>query len=120
MRQKFKVILLGEVWDLLDSIDEKSRDKILYNIDKAKYVNDPELFKKYDDWIWEFRTKYKKTYYRLLAFWDKIDKKKTLVVATHGIIKKTDKIPKAEIEKAKATMKQYFEQKLKNENHEKY
>ena len=99
MRQKFDVILLGEVWDLLDTIDEKSKDKILYNIDKAKYVNDPELFKKLDELIWEFRTKYKKTYYRLLSFWDKTDKTETLVVATHGIIKKTDKIPKTEIER---------------------
>src|SRR6056297_2227097 len=100
MKQKFDVILLGEVWDLLDSIDEKSKDKILYNIDKARYVNNPELFKKLDELIWEFRTKYKKNYYRLLSFWDKADKTETLVIAaTHGIIKKTDKIPKAEIEK---------------------
>jgi len=113
MKQKFNVILLGEVWELLDTIDEKSRNKILYNIDKAKYVNDPELFKKLDDLIWEFRTKYKKTYYRLLSFWDKTDKMETLVVTTHGIIKKTDKIPKAEIVKAKAIMKLYFEQKTK-------
>lgn len=113
MKQKFDVILLGEVWDLLDSIGEKSKDKILYNIDKAKYVNDPELFKKLDELIWEFRTKYKKTYYRLLSFWDKTDKTESLVISTHGIIKKTDKIPKAEIEKAKAIMKQYFEQKTK-------
>ena len=113
MKQKFDVILLGEVWDLFDTIDEKSKDKILYNIDKAKYVNDPELFKKLDELIWEFRTIYKKTYYRLLSFWDKIDTTETLVIATHGIIKKTDKIPKAEIEKAKAIMKLYFEQKYK-------
>ncbi|MBN1181595.1 MAG: type II toxin-antitoxin system RelE/ParE family toxin [Bacteroidales bacterium] len=113
MKHKFDIILLGEVWDLLDSIDEKSRGKILYNIDKARYVNDPELFKKLDELIWEFRTKYKKTYYRLLSFWDKTDKTETFVVATHGIIKKTEKIPKAEIEKAKAIMKQYFKQKLK-------
>jgi phage-related protein len=111
MKPKFDVILLGEVWDLLDTIDEKSKEKIFYNIDKAKYVNDPELFKKLDDLIWEFRTKYRKTYYRLLAFWDKTDKTETLVVATHGIIKKTDKMPKAEIEKAKTIMKQYFDQK---------
>ena len=68
MKSNFNVLLLGEVWDLLESIDEKSKDKILYNIDKARYVNDPELFKKLDDLIWEFRTKYKKTYYRLYAF----------------------------------------------------
>lgn len=113
MKQKFEVILLGEVWDLLGLLDEKSRDKILYNIDKAKYVNAPELFKKLDDLIWEFRTKYQKTYYRFFAFWDKTDSTETLVIATHGIIKKTDKIPKAEIEKAKAIRKQYFEQKNK-------
>lgn len=117
MKRKFNVILLGDVWDFLDSIDEKSKEKILYNIDKAKYVNDPELFKKLDEVIWEFRTKYKKTYYRLLSFWDKSDNQDTLVIATHGIIKKTDKIPKAEIEKSKAIMKQYFEEKQKNEDH---
>jgi phage-related protein len=117
MKPKFDVILLGEVWDLLDTIDEKSKEKIFYNIDKAKYVNDPELFKKLDDLIWEFRTKYIKTYYRLLAFWDKTDKTETLVVATHGIIKKTDKMPKAEIEKAKTIMKQYFDQKHKNDRY---
>lgn len=109
--------MLGDVWDFLDSIDEKSKEKILYNIDKAKYVNDPELFKKLDEVIWEFRSKYKKTYYRLLSFWDKSDNQDTLVIATHGIIKKTDKIPKAEIEKSKAIMKQYFEEKQKNEDH---
>ena len=37
-----------------------------------------------------------------MAFWDKSDNTETLVVATHGMIKKTDKTPKAEIEKAKA------------------
>ncbi len=117
MKSNFNVLLLGEVWDLLESIDEKSKDKILYNIDKARYVNDPELFKKLDDLIWEFRTKYKKTYYRLYAFWDRIDNKETLVIATHGIIKKTDKIPKAEIEKAKAIMRMYITEKLNNEKH---
>jgi len=68
MKQKFNVILLGEVWDFLDTLDEKSKEKILYNIDKAKFVNDPELFKKLDEVIWEFRSKYKKTYYRLFSF----------------------------------------------------
>jgi len=113
MKQKFNVILLGEVWDFLDTLDEKSKEKILYNIDKAKFVNDPELFKKLDEVIWEFRSKYKKTYYRLFSFWDKTDNQDTLVIATHGIIKKTDKIPKAEIEKSKAIMKLYFEEKQK-------
>jgi hypothetical protein len=90
MKQKFGVLLLGEVWELLDTLDDKTKDKIFYNIDKSKYVNDPELFKKLEEDIWEFRTKYNRIYYRLLAFWDKTEKTETLVVATHGIIKKTD------------------------------
>jgi phage-related protein len=97
----------------LNTLNEKIKDKIIYNIDKSKYVNDPELFKKLDDDIWEFRTKFSRIYYRILAFWDKKDKTETLVIATHGIIKKTDKVPKGEIEKARAIMKLYFKQKLK-------
>jgi phage-related protein len=34
---------------------------------------------------------------------------KTLVVATHGIIKKTQKVPKKEIEKAIQLRKRYYE-----------
>jgi phage-related protein len=31
------------------------------------------------------------------------------VICTHGFIKKTDKVPKQEIEKARQLMRQYFE-----------
>ncbi len=33
----------------------------------------------------------------------------TLVICTHGIVKKTDKVPPKEIEKAETSMKIYFE-----------
>ncbi|MCF8338884.1 MAG: type II toxin-antitoxin system RelE/ParE family toxin, partial [Bacteroidales bacterium] len=38
--------------------------------------------------------------YRLLAFWDRSDHKDTLVIATHGFIKKSQKTPKSEIDRA--------------------
>jgi len=113
MSKKFDVVLLEEVWDLLDTLEEKVREKILYNLDKSKYVNDPKLLKKLDADIWEFRTKYRRLQYRLFAFWDKTGSEETLIISTHGIIKKTDKVPKGEIEKAKQIMKIYFEQKKK-------
>lgn len=47
--------------------------------------------------------------YRLFAFWD--TDTQTLVVATHGIIKKTQKTPKKEIALAEAIMKLYFKLK---------
>jgi len=108
---KFRVEFLDEAKEFLDGLDEKSRSKIIYNIWKARSLNDIELFKKLQDEIWEFRTKFNKTYYRLFAFWDKSDKIDAVVISTHGLIKKTDKIPKSEIEHAEKLRKQYFSTK---------
>ena len=111
MAKKFEIDFLGEAIDFLDSLDNKARKKIYYNARKAQQVNDPELFKKLTEHIWEFRTLYEKKYYRLLAFWDKTGKKDTLVLATHGFVKKTGKTPKNEIKKAEEIRKMYFELK---------
>ncbi len=114
MNKNFNVDFLGEAIDFLESLDNKTREKIYYNAKKVQIVNDPELFKKLTDLIWEFRTKYNKNYYRLLAFWDKTEKEPTLVLATHGFVKKTQKTPKSEIKRAEEIRKMYFEQKLKD------
>lgn len=108
---KFRVQFLEEAKDFMDKLDEKARDKIVYNIWKARSTNDKELFKKLQDEIWEFRTKFNKTYYRLFAFWDKTDKADTVVISTHGLIKKSDKIPKNEIERAEKSREKYFNEK---------
>lgn len=111
MEEKFEVVFLEQAIDFLYSLDLKTRKKIYYNIDKAKLGLDPKLFKKLTEEIWEFRTLYNKKQYRLFAFWDKTDKDKTLVISTHGIIKKVSKISKAEIENATQIKAEYFEQK---------
>jgi phage-related protein len=111
--EKFKVQLLEEADEFLESLDPKSKEKIIYNIRKAQVTNDNELFKKLTGETWEFRTLYNKTYYRLLAFWDKTEKNPSVVVSTHGIIKKTDKIPQADLDKAERIRKIYYEQKNK-------
>ena len=66
------------------------------------------MFKKLADEIWEFRTKYSGKEFRLLAFWDKDESTNTLVIATHGFIKKQQKTPKNEIERAEQLRKDYF------------
>ena len=114
MTEKFQVQFLEEATEFLDSLDEKSRDKIIYNIQKARLSNDKELFKKLKDEIWEFRTLFNKNHYRLFAFWDKTGITETVVISTHGLIKKTDKTPSGELEKAEKIRKLYFERK-KNE-----
>lgn len=119
-RQRFfKTEFYEEVRTFMRSIDQKAADKILWNIDLAEQTNDPRLFKKLTEHIWEFRTKYQNLQYRLLAFWDKTQSEDTLVLATHGIIKKTDKMPSKEIEKAKEIRKQYFLQKKNNHGNKK-
>lgn len=108
---KFEIIFLTEAREFLLQLDEKSRDKIIFNMDKAKSTNDKELFKKLKGEIWEFRTLFNKTYYRVFSFWDKTDTQNTLVLATHGIIKKTAKVPEREINKAEQIRLRYFELK---------
>jgi phage-related protein len=95
-------------------LDTKSIKKIFYNIDLAEQTNDPKLFKKLQNDIWELRTKFGGLQIRLLAFWDKSNNKETLVIATHGFIKKVDKVPSNEIERAERLRDKYFNNKAKN------
>jgi phage-related protein len=111
--QKFQTRFLEEADKFISELDSKTAKKILYNIDLAEQTNDPKLFKKLQNDIWEFRTKFAGLQIRLLAFWDKSDNTDTLVFATHGFIKKVDKVPKNEIERAVRIKEQYFENKLK-------
>ncbi len=108
MIEKFKVEFLADAVSFLNDIEPKAQEKIYYNIRKAQYSDDPVLFKKLGNGIWEFRTLYNKKYYRLFAFWDKLDKNKVLVIATHGVIKKTGKIRDIDLQKAERLMKNYF------------
>ena len=111
MKKLFEILFLEEVFEFLNGLDQKHYGKILYNIRKAQTTHDPELFKKLTDDIWEFRTLYQGLQYRLLAFWDKTSDKETLVVSTHGFVKKRSKVPENEILKAKKIRTEYFEEK---------
>ena len=109
MTQKFSVEFLPEAVEFMDNLNTKAQEKIYYNIRKAQVTNDPELFKKLNSTIWEFRTLYNKTYYRLFAFWNK--GQNTVVVATHGLIKKTGKTPQADLDKAERIRQQFLNEK---------
>ena len=111
MKGKFKVELLPEAFAFIKKQDFKARKKIFQNLNRAKQSIDPTLFKKLNNEIWEFRTRYNGIQYRLLAFWDKENEIKTIVFATHGFKKKTDKVAKKEIQKADKIRIQYFENK---------
>ena len=95
----------------MKTLDEKTQVKVILNIDKAKVSNDNTLFKKLSNEIWEFRTLYNSRQIRIFSFWDKTGAVEKLVLATHGIIKKTGKTSLKEIEKAENIRKLYFELK---------
>ena len=109
----FHTQFLEEADKFIAGLDPKTIKKVFYNIDLAEQTNDPKLFKKLQQDIWEFRTKYAGLQIRLLAFWDKTDDKETLVFATHGFIKKVDRVPPNEIERAVIIRTRYFENKQK-------
>ena len=111
MKSNFDVELLPEAFDFIKSQDFKVRKKIFQNLNRAKQSLDPKLFKKLNSEIWEFRTRYNGIQYRLLAFWDKEDEIETIVFATHGFKKKTDKVAKKEIQKADNIRIEYFKNK---------
>lgn len=107
-KSRFEVLYLDEAEDFLQSLPVKVRAKIQYNIMVAQHENDPELFSKLNENIWEFRTRFNGMAYRLFAFWDK--NRHAMVVATHGLIKKKQKTPINDIRRAEAIMKTYYEQ----------
>ncbi len=84
---KLKVVLTEEAQAFLDAQPFKAQQKIYYNIFKVEEgVMKVDIFKKLED---------------------------TLVIATHGIVKKTQKTPLKEIAKAEEIRKEYFNNKKK-------
>jgi len=104
----FETVFLEEAQAFIAELDFKTVRKIFYVIDLAEQTNDPKLLKKIQQDIWEFRANYAGLQIRLLAFWDKTDNNKTLVVATHGFIKKSNRIAKNEIARALRLREKYF------------
>ncbi len=104
---RFEVEYLEQVREFFREIPIEATQKLIYNINKAQQVNDVSVFKKLKNTdIWEFRAKVKGNQYRVFAFWD-INKNK-VVVCTHGLIKKTQKTPKKDIDKAEQLRKKYL------------
>jgi len=106
MSKNFQVLLSEEAKTFIKSLDLKIQKKVAYIIQKAREVNDSKVLKKLTEEIWEFRTRYDKQQIRLLAFWD--PNLKSLIICTHGFVKKKQKTPKSEINKALEFKRKYL------------
>ncbi len=110
MKKPIEVILLKQAEDFLDNIEEAARKKLFISMRKTKERIFGDWFKKMigTDDIYEFKADNKGKFYRLFAFWDSRGERQTLIVCTHGLIKKTNKTPKSEINKAEEIRKNYY------------
>lgn len=108
-KYRFNVEFMEQALQFLASLDTKTRAKVLENIRISRFKTDPKLLKKIEKDIWEFRTKFNSKQIRLLAFWDKDTK--SLIVCTHGFIKKTQKLPRKELSRAKKLKEEYLKSK---------
>ena len=104
---RFEIEYLPEAIKFLESVEIKAAAKLIYNISKSQAINNTRIFKKLKNSnIGGFRAKYKNSEYRLFAFWNK--QQNSFVICTHGIIKKTQKTAKKEIEKAEQLRIKYL------------
>ena len=107
--KNFNTIFLESADEFVRRLDNKTQKKLFQNIRMAENTNNPKFFKKLNSDIWEFRVRFSNQQIRLLAFWDKSEKENSLVIATNGFVKKTQKTPQKEITKAEQIRKQYLE-----------
>lgn len=110
-KYRIKVVLLDEALAFIRSLPIKVQEKIIYNYKRIENgLISKEVFKKLENSeIWEFRTQYNGNCYRLFSFWD--TDTETFIIATHGILKKSQKTPSKEITKAEKIREEYFKNK---------
>ena len=114
--QEFEIIFYDKpdgtepVKEFLDSLDVKMRAKMLRTVlllaENGTQLREP-YSKSLDDGFFELRAKVGSDISRVLYFF-MIGRK---VILTNGFVKKTQKTPNAEIEKAKQYRKEYLSRK---------
>jgi len=101
------------VQDFLDSLPGKAAQKVTWvlNLIEDLDVVPSTYFKKLvsTDEIWECRIQLGSNAYRIFCFYDG----HSVVVLTHGLIKKTQKTPQREIERAETYRRDYLQRRLK-------
>ena len=114
LKKPIKVRLLKEAEDYFLAQNEKVQRKFLLAFDKTEARSKGKWFEKLkgSDGIYEFRQSDHQKFYRVFAFWDS-EERETLIIATHGFDKKSNKTPLKEIKKDEKIKNKYFEAKNK-------
>ncbi|MEK7845477.1 MAG: type II toxin-antitoxin system RelE/ParE family toxin [Nitrospinota bacterium] len=103
------------VHDFLDSLPSKVAQKITWALNLLENLDivPSSYFKKLvgTEEIWECRIQFGSNAYRIFCFFAD----NSVVVLTHGFIKKSQKTPKSEIERAESYRKDFLKRRLKHE-----
>ena len=96
-------------WDFYNKQTQKTQKKIDWVIDliKALEIIPKNFFDTVGGGIFEIRIEFQSNIFRIFCCFDEGN----LVILMNGYQKKSPKAPKTEIEKAKAIMKEYFDEK---------
>ncbi len=96
-------------WDFYNSLEGDVKDKVDYVLQIVISVQriPIKFFRHLEDGIYEIRVEMSGNIFRIFSFFD--DNK--LVILLHGFQKKSQKIPRKEIERAKKLRKNYYEEK---------
>ncbi len=102
--------------DFLDSLPGKAAQKVAWvlNLLEDLEVVPSTYFKKLSGTkeIWECRVQFGSNAHRLFCFFADNDE----VVVTHGLLKKSQKIPRSEIQKAEVYRKDFLERRERRDN----
>ncbi|RYU87252.1 type II toxin-antitoxin system RelE/ParE family toxin [Mucilaginibacter terrigena] len=108
---KYFILKLEEATNFLQNVESSTKLKFTKVFRKVQEGhNTAEDFKKLPgtNSLFEFRVKDKGMWFRILAFLTHFEGDMyATIVATHGFKKKTNKIPRSEIDKADYTKKDY-------------
>jgi phage-related protein len=102
------------VQEFLDSLSGKAAQKVLWTLSLLEDLEIVPLtyFKKLTgtEGIWECRIQYVSNIYRIFCFFDS----HSVVVLTHGLVKKSQKTPHREIDKAESYRKEFLSRRKKS------
>jgi phage-related protein len=96
-------------WDFYNRQTQKTQKKIDWVIDLVKTLEiiPQNFFDTVGDGIFEIRVEFQSNIFRIFCCFDEGN----LIILMNGYQKKSPRAPKTEIDKAKAVMNEYFEQK---------
>lgn len=99
------------VEDFLETLSDKQAEKVSWTLRAVRDLHQvpTQYLKKLKstDYIWEVRVRLGNNIFRLLGFYDGTD----LLILTSGFAKKTNKVPRREIETAEKRKQDYFRRK---------